>query len=169
MFRTNMSPSIPWGPYLVWAQWEFWMVHHCPLGPENYIYVYEVNFLMISFIKYSTYYIELIITNIKWNAALIGLLCVRVENFQSIILIQSDGQPDILLSSQWRNREECIKYKYIYPSLWEKKTRWDQSSTYSLVHLVRPKMEELISQTLLGLFKIRLLFQDRVRSQNLRN
>ena len=112
MFRTNMSPSIPWGPYLVWAQWEFWMVHHCPLGPENYIYVYEVNFLMISFIKYSTYYIELIITNIKWNAALIGLLCVRVENFQSIILIQSDGQPDILLSSQWRNREECIKYKY---------------------------------------------------------
>ena len=40
---------------------------------------------------------------------------------------------------------------------------------YSLVHLVRPKMEELISQTLLGLFKIRLLFQDRMRSQNLRN
>ena len=39
---------------------------------------------------------------------------------------------------------------------------------YSLVHLVRPKMEELISQMLLGLFKIRLLFQDRVRSQNLR-
>ena len=39
---------------------------------------------------------------------------------------------------------------------------------YSLVHLVRPKLEELISRALLGLFKIRLLFQDRVRSQNLR-
>ena len=38
----------------------------------------------------------------------------------------------------------------------------------SLVHLVVPKLEELISRTLLGLFKIRLLFQDRVRSQNLR-
>ena len=39
---------------------------------------------------------------------------------------------------------------------------------YSLVHLVVAKLEELISRTLLGLFKIRLLFQDRVRSQNLR-
>ena len=38
----------------------------------------------------------------------------------------------------------------------------------SLVHLVVPKLEELISRTLLGLFKIRLLFQDRVRSQNFR-
>ena len=34
------------------------------------------------------------------------------------------------------------------------------------MHLVVPKMEELISQPLLGLFKIRLLFQDCVRSQN---
>ena len=39
---------------------------------------------------------------------------------------------------------------------------------YSLEHLVVPKLEELISRTLLGLFKIRLLFQDRVRSQNVR-
>ena len=39
---------------------------------------------------------------------------------------------------------------------------------YSLVHLIVPKLEELISRTLLGLFKIRLLFQDRVRSQNFR-
>ena len=42
------------------------------------------------------------------------------------------------------------------------------AGSYSLVHLVVPKMEELISRSLLGLFKIRLLFQDRVRSQNLR-
>ena len=40
--------------------------------------------------------------------------------------------------------------------------------TYSLVHLVVAKLEELISRTLLGLFKIRLLFQDRVRSHNFR-
>ena len=40
---------------------------------------------------------------------------------------------------------------------------------YSLAHLVVAKLEELISWTLLGLFKIWLLFQDRVRSQNLRN
>ena len=39
---------------------------------------------------------------------------------------------------------------------------------YSLVHLVMPKMEEPISRSLLGLFIIRLLFQSRVRSQNLR-
>ena len=39
---------------------------------------------------------------------------------------------------------------------------------YSLVHLVVPKMEEPISRSLLGLFIIRLLFQNRVRSQNLR-
>ena len=39
---------------------------------------------------------------------------------------------------------------------------------YSLVHLVVAKLEELISCTLLGLFKIRLLFQDRVRSHNFR-
>ena len=39
---------------------------------------------------------------------------------------------------------------------------------YSLVHLIVPKLEELISRTLLGLFKIRLLFQDRVRSHNFR-
>ena len=39
---------------------------------------------------------------------------------------------------------------------------------YSLVHLVVPKMEMLISRTLLCLFKIRLLFQGRVRSQNVR-
>ena len=37
-----------------------------------------------------------------------------------------------------------------------------------LVKIVVAKMEMLISRTLLGLFKIRLLFQDRVRSQNLR-
>ena len=41
-------------------------------------------------------------------------------------------------------------------------------SIYSLVHLIVPKLEELISRTLLGLFKIRLLFQDRVRSHNFR-
>ena len=40
--------------------------------------------------------------------------------------------------------------------------------TYSLVHLVVPKMEEPISRLLLVLFIIRLLFQNRVRSQNLR-
>ena len=39
---------------------------------------------------------------------------------------------------------------------------------YSLVNLVVAKSEELISRTLLGLFKIRLLFQDRVRSHNFR-
>ena len=39
---------------------------------------------------------------------------------------------------------------------------------YSLVHLVVPKLEEIIYRTLLDLFKIRLLFQDRVRSQNVR-
>ena len=44
----------------------------------------------------------------------------------------------------------------------------NSNSKYSLVHLVRPKLEELISRALLGLFKIRLLFQDRVTSQNLR-
>ena len=37
---------------------------------------------------------------------------------------------------------------------------------YSLVHPVRPKIN---SQMSLGLFKIRLLFQDPVRSQNVRN
>ena len=42
------------------------------------------------------------------------------------------------------------------------------SMCYSLVHLVVAKLEELISRTLLGLFKIRLLFQDRLRSQNVR-
>ena len=46
--------------------------------------------------------------------------------------------------------------------------RVESVNKYSLVHLVMPKMEEPISRTLLGLFKIRLLFQDRVRSQNLR-
>ena len=46
---------------------------------------------------------------------------------------------------------------------------WNKISLdYSLVHLVVAKLEELISRTLLGPFKIRLLFQDRVMSQNLR-
>ena len=40
---------------------------------------------------------------------------------------------------------------------------------YSLVHLAVPKLEKLISRTLLGLLKIRLLFPDRVRSQNFKN
>ena len=40
---------------------------------------------------------------------------------------------------------------------------------YSLVRLVRPKMEELISQLFLGLSKIRLLSHDRTTSQNVRN
>ena len=40
---------------------------------------------------------------------------------------------------------------------------------YSCPCLVVEYTEELISRTLLGLFKIRLLSQDRVRSQNFRN
>ena len=40
---------------------------------------------------------------------------------------------------------------------------------YSLVRLVRPNTEELISRPLEGLLKIRLLFQDGMRSPEFRN
>ena len=40
---------------------------------------------------------------------------------------------------------------------------------YSLVRLVVPNTEELISQPLVGLSKIRLLFQDGMRSPEFRN
>ena len=38
------------------------------------------------------------------------------------------------------------------------------SAVYSLMHLVRPNAEELISQPFMGLLKIRWLLQDRMRS-----
>ena len=40
---------------------------------------------------------------------------------------------------------------------------------YSLVRLVWPNREELISRPFAGLYKIRLLLQDRMRPKNLRN
>ena len=58
-----------------------------------------------------------------------------------------------------RTRVRCSSMRWNFECFYDR---------YSLVHLVVPKLEELISRTLLGLFKIRLLFQDRVRSQNLR-
>ena len=42
-------------------------------------------------------------------------------------------------------------------------------NVYSLVRLVRPNTEELISRPLEGLLKIRLLFQDGMRSPEFRN
>ena len=41
--------------------------------------------------------------------------------------------------------------------------------TYSLVGLVVPKVEELISLPFVGLFKIRWLFQDRMSTWNPQN
>ena len=42
-------------------------------------------------------------------------------------------------------------------------------SHYSLVRLVWPNREELISRPFAGLYKIRLLLRDRMRPKNLRN
>ena len=44
-----------------------------------------------------------------------------------------------------------------------------KSCGYSLVRLVVPNTEELISWPLLGLFKIHFLFQDDMRSPEFRN
>ena len=43
------------------------------------------------------------------------------------------------------------------------------ANMYSLVHLVWQNREELISRPFAGLYKIRLLLQDRMRPKNLRN
>ena len=40
---------------------------------------------------------------------------------------------------------------------------------YSLVGLIWPNTEELISRPFMGLWKIRLLLQDRMRTKNVRN
>ena len=64
--------------------------------------------------------------------------------------------------------EATLRSRPVIINFLSEKFAVDSLHMYSLVHLVRPKLEELISRAFLGLFKIRLLFQDRVRSQNFR-
>ena len=47
--------------------------------------------------------------------------------------------------------------------------RWNSTADYSLVRLVVPNTKELIPRPLEGLLKIRLLFQDGMRSTEFRN
>ena len=58
---------------------------------------------------------------------------------------------------------EFRKYKFAFFS------KLNCHHNYSLVGLVWPNTEELISRPFMGLWKIRLLLQDRMRTKNVRN
>ena len=59
-----------------------------------------------------------------------------------------------------------------HPKMFRKKSEHFQEEIkkrFSLVHLVWQNTEELISWPFAGLYKIRLLLRDRMRTKNLRN
>ena len=107
------------------------------------------------------------ITLISCRLARFGVVQVHFEVISRPILTQNF--PFWLLwcsvGSQNLKVPEIFCQIFITNMIVKKKT-W---TSYSLVRLVRPNTEELISRPLVGLSKIRLLFQDGTRSPEFRN
>ena len=98
---------------------------------------------------------------------------------QDSSLLYSIAHPNInlvimlkVLGSQWSANDSCIlSHLYFQFYLWVvlKHVQNIKKNSYSPVGLVWPNTEELISRPFSGLYKIRLLLRDRMRTKNLRN
>ena len=73
----------------------------------------------------------------------------------------------IILHYKYMNNY-TYKYTYKYIIYIQMQIQMHMQIHYSLMRLVLPNTEELISRPFMGLYKIRLLLRDRMRTKNLR-